>query len=167
MKRAVRLLTVLVLVLGAIGAAGCGDDDEETTAAEGSEETTTIEIDGETANDEGTEEVSGASVEFEEDDFYFEPTVLTGEPGQKVTLEITNEGDSEHNITIEDQGIDEDTEPGASTTVEAEIPESGLIGFYCSYHEAQNMRGALAVTGSEPTAGSGSETSESSSSGGY
>jgi plastocyanin len=147
--------TLVVIVSAALVLAGCGGDDED----EGSEEPATIEIDGETANDEGTEEVGGGPVALEEDDYYFGPTVLTGDPGQRVTLEITNEGDEEHNITIEEQGIDEDTEPGESTTVEAEIPESGLVAFYCSYHEAENMRGALAVTGSEPTAGSdGSET---------
>ena len=109
----------------------------------------------------------GDSIEFEEDDFYFEPTVLTGDAGQKVTLEISNEGDSEHNLTIEDQGIDEDTEPGESTSVDVEIPDSGLIEFFCSYHEAQGMRGALAVTGSEPTAAASTTSDSSSGSGGY
>jgi plastocyanin len=155
----------LALAITALLLAGCGDDDEEATET-GSEESATLEIDGEPANDEGTEAVTADPIELEEDDYYFEPTVLTGDPGQKVTLEITNEGDEEHNITIDDQGIDEDTEPGESTTVRAEIPDSGLVPFYCSYHEAQNMRGALAVTGSEPTASTESETTPSAG-GGY
>ncbi|HEX6116252.1 MAG TPA: cupredoxin domain-containing protein [Solirubrobacterales bacterium] len=151
----------------ALAAAGCGDDDDSTsTGAEGGEEAATIEIDGETANNEGTEEVTGASVELEEDDFYFSPTVLTGEPGQKVTLEIANEGDSEHNLTVEDQNIDEDTEPGGSASVDVEIPDSGLVPFYCSYHAAQDMRGALAVKGSEPTASTAAETTSTTPSGG-
>jgi plastocyanin len=152
-------IAIAALVLGA-----CGDDDEES--AGGSEEASTIEIDGQAANDHGTEAATGDTVELEGDDYYFEPTVITGDPGQKLTLEITNEGDEEHNITIDDQGIDEDTEPGESTTVDAEIPDAGLVPFYCSYHEAQNMRGALAVTGSEPTASTTTETTTSSG-GGY
>ncbi len=158
---------IVAMAAAAFAVAGCGGDDEETSSsAEGTEEAATIEIDGETANNEGTEEVTGDSIEFEEDDFYFEPTVLTGDAGQKVTLEITNEGDSEHNLTIEDQKIDEDTEPGETASVDVEIPESGLISFYCSYHTAQDMRGALAVTGSEPTGSTDTETTSSDSGGG-
>jgi plastocyanin len=160
MRRSALAIAVVALML-----VGCGDDDETTSA--GSEEAATLEIDGETANNEGTEAVTGESVELEEDDYYFEPTVLTGDPGQKVTFEITNEGDEEHNLSIDDQNIDEDTEPGESATVKAEIPDSGLVEFYCSYHESQNMRGALAVTGSEPTASTETETTTSSGGGGY
>ena len=162
------MLSVLLAVL-ALALAGCGDD-EDSASDEGSEEAATLEINGEPANDEGTAEATAEPIELEEDDFYFEPTVITGEPGQKVTLEVFNEGDEEHNLTIEDQDIDEDTAPGDTATVDAEIPDSGLIEFYCSYHTAQDMRGALAVTGSEPTAGSGETTNESSggpASGGY
>jgi plastocyanin len=152
-------LAAMAIAIAALVLAGCGDDDSDETTA--SEEAATIEIDGETANNEGTEALTGNTVELEEDDYYFEPTVLTGDAGQRVTLEITNEGDEEHNITITDQGIDEDTEPGESTTVRAEIPDSGLVPFFCSYHEAQDMRGALAVTGSEPTASTETETTPS------
>jgi plastocyanin len=157
MRHLALAIAVVALVL-----VGCGDDEE---TAGGSEEAATIDIDGEPANNEGTEAVTGGPVELEEDDYYFEPTVLTGDPGQKVTLEITNEGEEEHNLTIDDQGIDEDTEPGESTTVRAEIPDSGLVSFFCSYHTAENMRGALAVTGSEPTASAESETTTGSGAG--
>jgi plastocyanin len=158
-------LAAVAIAITALPLAGCGDDDSDETMGAG--EPATIEIDGEPANDEGTEAVTGDTVELEQDDFYFEPTVLTGDPGQRVTLEITNEGDEEHNLTVTDQGVDEDTEPGRSTTVEAEIPDSSVVPFYCSYHEAQNMRGALAVTGSEPTASSDSSDAGGSGYGGY
>jgi plastocyanin len=170
MDLSVRSRPALILGLIAVGGllllAGCGgdDDDEDTTSA--SEEASTVDIDGQTANYHETAAVSGGSVDLEEDDYYFEPTVLTGDAGQKVTLDITNEGDEEHNFSIDDQNIDEDTEPGESTTVKAEIPDSGVIPFYCSYHESQNMRGALAVSGSEPKPASDSDTTTSSG-GGY
>ena len=143
-----RRATWLAIALGAAALliVGCGDDDSDSAG-----EASTIEVDGETANYEGTEEVTGGSVEFEEDDFYFEPTVVSGEPGTKVTLDITNEGDTAHNLTIEDQDIDEDTEPGATASVDVEIPAEGVIQFFCAFHTEQDMRGALAVTGSEPT----------------
>jgi plastocyanin len=157
-------LAALAIAVAALAIAGCGDDSDETS---GTQDAATIEIDGETANNEGTEALTGGSVELEEDDFYFEPTIVTGDPGQRVTLEITNEGDEEHNITIDDQGIDEDTEPGKSTAVRAEIPDSGLLPFHCSYHEAQDMRGALAFAGSEPTASGSEEQSPGGGYGGY
>ena len=158
------LVLVIATTAAAFAVAGCGGDDESDSGeSESAEEASTIEVDGETANYEGTEEITGGSIEFEEDDFYFEPTVLTGEPGTKVTLDITNEGDEEHNLTIEDQGVDEDTEPGESASVDVEIPDDGVIEFVCEYHTSQDMRGALAVTGSEPTPASEQTTS----SGGY
>jgi len=164
MKRTFPLLALLLAAL-AFALAACGDDDSDSGESESDDEAATIEIDGETANYEGTEALTGASIEFEEDDFYFEPTVLTGDAGQKVTLEITNEGDSAHNLTIDDQNVDEDTEPGDTASVDVEIPESGVVQFYCAFHTAQDMRGALAVTGSEPTPAE--DTTTESSGGGY
>ena len=159
---------VIAMTAAAFAVAGCGDDDSDSGESESAEEASTIEVDGETANYEGTEEVTGGSIEFEEDDFYFEPTILTGEPGTKVTLDITNEGDSAHNLTIEDQNIDEDTEPGETASVDVEIPEEGVVQFFCAFHTAQDMRGALAVTGSEPTPTSTEdEEAPTSSGGGY
>jgi plastocyanin len=140
---------VLLLTALALAIAGCGGD-EENSGSGGADEAQTVEVDGETANYEGTEEVTGGSVEFEEDDFYFEPTVLTGQAGTKVTLEVFNEGDETHNLTIEDQKVDEDTEPGGEASVDVVIPDDGVAAFFCKFHTAQDMRGALAVTGSEP-----------------
>jgi plastocyanin len=157
------MLLLAGLAALALGLAGCGDDDSDS----GEEAAETIEVDGETANYEGTEEVASDSIELEEDDYYFEPTVLTGEPGQKVTLEITNEGDEEHNLTIADQKVDEDTGPGETASVDVEIPDEGVIQFLCEYHTAQDMRGALAVTGSEPAPTASEDSSSSESRGAY
>jgi plastocyanin len=144
------LLLLIALAALSLAISACGDDSDSDDG--GSDEAAeTVEVDGETANYEGTEAVTSDSIEFEEDDYYFEPTVLTGEAGQRVTLEITNEGDEEHNLTISDQDVDEDTAAGDTASVDVEIPDSGVIQFFCKYHTSQNMRGALAVTGSEPT----------------
>ena len=70
-----------------------------------------------------------------------------------------------NNLTIDDQNVDEDTEPGDTASVDVEIPESGVVQFYCAFHTAQDMRGALAVTGSEPTPAE--DTTTESSGGGY
>jgi plastocyanin len=118
--------------------ASCGGGDDESS------EGGTTTIGDVSANDHGTKDVSGESeVEVELDDDYFEPTVLEGTPGQKVTLELENEGGSEHNLTIDELQIDQDVEPGDKAEVEVTFPDSGTLTFFCKYHRGQGMAGAF------------------------
>jgi plastocyanin len=118
---------------GGGGYGGGGAESGSTTTAE---------------RDHGMKDVSGESeVEVEADDYYFEPTILEGKPGQKLTLEVENEGEAEHNLTIEKQGIDKDLPAGEKATVEVTFPASGTVAFYCKYHTSQNMAGALKASG--------------------
>ena len=114
-------------------------------AACGKGRTTTIG--GQKANDHGTKTVSGSSFELEADndgkDFYFNPTILKGNPGEKVTLEIKNEGSVKHNFTVESQEIDEDLNPDQTVNVTVTFPSSGVVGFHCEYHQKLGMVGAL------------------------
>lgn len=105
----------------------------------------TITIDGQEANDHGSEEVVGEStVEFELDDFYFGPTVLRGGAGQTLTLEAHNEGENPHTFTIEG-GVDEEVQPGDTAEIEVTFPDSGTLLFACTFHASQGMRGGLEV----------------------
>jgi plastocyanin len=134
---AAALLCVAVLV------AGCGGSKKSASGeSEGMKKT----LAGVSANDHGTKQVSGTT-EVELDDYYFDPTVLKGKPGQKVTLELKNEGKVEHNFSIDAQHIDKDIEPGKSATVSVTIPQSGQISFYCKYHKSRGMAGALQASG--------------------
>jgi plastocyanin len=127
-----RLAITLTMVL-ALGVA-CGGDEG------------TIQIDGQSANDHGDEEVSGeTAVEFELDDFYFEPTVLRGEAGQSLTLEAFNEGDEAHTFTSDDLGVDQELGPGEEASIDITFPDSGQVVFICRFHDAQGMRGAIEV----------------------
>ncbi len=139
MMAALLLLSALALV--AVAACGGDGNDEES---EGGKKM----IAGVEANDHGEKDVSGETgkVEIELDDDYFEPTVLKGTPGQKVTLELKNEGNSEHNISIADQNIDQDVEPADEAEVEVTFPQSGELSFVCKYHESSGMAGALVVS---------------------
>jgi plastocyanin len=129
-----------VLVL-ALVATACGKENE----TEGGRGTTTIA--GQKANDHGTKDVSGeSSVELEQDNFYFEPTVLRGSPGQKLTIELSNEGSALHNFSIPDQSIDEDVQSDAKGEVTVTFPDSGTLVFFCKYHQSQGMVGALEVS---------------------
>jgi plastocyanin len=131
-------LAIALGIVSMVLVASCGGNDEELS------EGGTTTIGDVAANDHGTKDVSGESkVEVELDDDYFEPTVLEGKPGERVTLELKNEGGSEHNLTIDELQIDQDVEPGDEAEVEVTFPDSGTLTFYCKYHRGQGMAGAF------------------------
>jgi len=116
-------------------------------------------IAGVNANDHGTKAVEDSGkTEVELDDFYFEPTVLEGKPGEKVTLELKNEGKVEHSFTLDAQNVDKELEPGDEGEVTVTIPKSGAISFFCKYHKSSGMAGALAVTGQSGGSGGMTDT---------
>ncbi len=146
MSIALRRLAVAAVL--ALVAAGCGADDP-TVNDPGAGSTATLQIGGEEANDHGTADVSGETrFAVELGDNYFEPTVLSGEGGQTVTLELTNEGAAPHTFTIDAADVDVELEPGASDEVRVTFPDDGAVVFHCHFHDAQGMRGALSVGGS-------------------
>jgi plastocyanin len=147
------IVAVVALVLIA---AGCGSSSSSSSGGGG---TTTEEsggggggqktIAGVNANDHGMKAVEDSGkTEVEMDDYYFEPTVLEGKPGEKVTLELKNEGSTTHTFTIDSQGVDQELGPSEEAEVDVTIPKSGMVSFYCKFHKSQGMAGALAVTGS-------------------
>jgi plastocyanin len=64
----------------------------------------------------------------------FKPKTVQGNAGQKVTLELKNEGTTEHNFTLSDQRIDQDVGAGKTASVTVTIPKSGTLTFYCKYY---------------------------------
>jgi plastocyanin len=106
----------------------------------------TITIGSDTANNHGSKDVSGASsTEVELDDFYFNPTVITGKPGQKITFELKNEGSALHNFSLVAQSLDKDVQPGQTEDVSVTLPKSGFLEFFCKYHRALGMVGEVKV----------------------
>lgn len=126
---------------------------------------------GQLANDHGRMSAVGKrDVNVELDDFYFSPTVLTGSPGQQLTLHLSNEGKAPHTFTLAGQHLDTVLQPGKDATVTVTFPTAGTTVFVCRFHEANNMRGALQVSGSSSSAAPGqgtSPTSSGSGGGGY
>jgi plastocyanin len=150
-------------------AAGCGSSSSSSGGGTTTEESGggggQRAIAGVKANDHGTKGVEdNGKTEVELDDFYFEPTVLEGKPGQKVTLELKNEGGTEHSFTIDSEKIDKELGPGEEAEVDVTIPKSGVVSFYCKFHKSSGMAGALAVTGQ--SGGSGGMTTDTDTSGG-
>jgi plastocyanin len=147
---------------GSSGSKSTGGTTTESSSSGGGQKT----IAGVNANDHGTKSVSGKT-EVELDDFYFKPTVLQGKPGEKVTLELKNEGKVEHTFTIDSQNIDQDLQPGDTAEVTVSIPKSGVVSFYCKFHKSSGMAGALAVAGSGGMTGGGTGGTTTSSYDGY
>jgi plastocyanin len=142
-------LLAMVVALGLVAAA-CGGGDEATGDGNGSPTPTeteteggTITINGDTANNKGTKEVTGDETELELDDFYFEPTIIKAAPGTDFKLELFNESNNLHNLSLDDQNIDQDVAAGETVDVMLTIPDSGQLEFYCKYHKAQGMVGAV------------------------
>jgi len=164
----------VVIIAGALlllAAAGCGSSSSSSSGStresrsSGGQRT----IAGVNANDHGTKTVS-KETELELDDYYFKPTVIQGKAGQKVTLELKNEGKVEHSFTIDSQGIDKTLSPCEDAKVTVTIPASRSVSFYCKFHKSSGMAGALAVEGqgaggSMP--GSGGATTNNTTTGSY
>ena len=116
------------------------------------------------ANDHGTEDVSGmGSVHITADSYYFEPSVLHGSAGQKLTLIITNESATGHNFTVKAQNVNSDIDANKQVTVHVTMPASGVVSFYCEYHRDLGMAGGLLTSGSK--SGSPASTKPSTESG--
>jgi plastocyanin len=145
------ILTVLgASLLLVLAVAACGGDSYGGGGSKSSDdEGTTTTIAGMEAESHGTKDVSDETgkVEVEMYDSYFEPTVLQGKPGQKVTLELKNEGKLTHNFKLADQNVDQDVEPADEAEVEVTIPQSGTIAFECKFHESSGMVGGLEASG--------------------
>jgi plastocyanin len=168
MKRGVVIVAGCLLLLAA---AGCGSSSSSSSGGTTTEESGgggQRAIAGVHANDHGTKAVEdNGKTEVELDDFYFEPTVLEGKPGQKVTLELKNEGDTEHTFTIDSENVDQELGPGEEAEVDVTIPKSGVVSFYCKFHKSDGMAGALAVTGQAGGSGGMTTTDTSTGGGGY
>jgi plastocyanin len=155
--RRIRGVVVIAAALSLFAAAGCGG---YGGGSKDSEEGGTTTIAGMQTESHGTKDVSDETgkVEIELYDNYFEPTVLKGKPGQKVELELKNEGENPHTLTISDQSVDKEIQPGDEGEVEVTFPQSGQLEFVCKFHESKGMIGALQAGSSD-----GSSSSDSSS----
>jgi plastocyanin len=105
-----------------------------------------VQIDGK-VNVKGTKDISGkkfSSVEIEADDYYFGPTFVKVQPGEKVRITLKNEGDSAHTFTSDGLSIDRQVAPGKSTHFTLTVPSDGTaFEFHCNFHGDMGMKGAF------------------------
>jgi uncharacterized cupredoxin-like copper-binding protein len=127
-KRSAVLLVVLAL-------AGCGGNDDG-----GAEESTTT-----------APAATGATQTVSLVDYALEPkTIRIDKPGT-YTFEATNNGQTEHALEIEGNGVEEETEtlaPGAKGTITVEL-KMGEYEMYCPIdsHRDRGMDGSIDVAG--------------------
>lgn len=84
----------------------------------------------------------GGSATLTAAEFAWDPSTLTAPAGG--SIELVNEDEAEHNLTIEDAGIDEDVAGGESVTVDLADVEAGSYDFVCELHP-DTMTGTLEV----------------------
>ncbi len=102
-------------------------------------------------SDHGTAVVTDRfKVDVEADSYYFAPTFLRGKPGQKLMLEIENDSGTLHNISIAELNLDKNIPPKSKVTVEVTFPQAGALHFFCKFHTAIGMNGALLVGDATP-----------------
>lgn len=134
------MLGAALVLLLALPACGGGYGKSKKTD-EGAKTT----IGGVATESHGTKDVSGETgkVEIEMYDNFFEPTVLKGTPGQKVKLELKNEGKAAHTLTLSEQSVDQEVQPADEAEVDVTFPQSGELTFVCKFHKGSGMVGAL------------------------
>jgi plastocyanin len=130
-KRNMLLVASLVATIAA--ATACSSSSSSSASSGASGQVTTGDASG-----QSTFDVSA-------NNFFFSPNQISGTAGQKVTFHITNDGDTTHNFSIDDQSISENIDAGQSTDVQVTFPSSGTVQFYCAIHKSLGMTGELTV----------------------
>jgi len=113
----------------ALLATACGGDDGGSPAASG--------------DDGGGGAGGGTSVTVTAADFSFDPESVTAAAGD--TIELSNEGESPHNLQAEEAGLDEDVDPGKTVSIDLADVEPGTYDFVCKFHP-DDMKGTLEIT---------------------
>ncbi len=120
-------------------------------AASPSEKSKSVTLGGVAYADHGTKDVRNRSkLELEADDYYFSPTFVRGQPGQKLTLVVENEASTLHNISIPALGIDHDIPPKGKVALDVTFPASGMLAISCKFHGSLGMNGQLLTGDATP-----------------
>lgn len=138
-----RKLQILALI-GALALAIAACSDNPTTPSGGG--TTSPTPTGSPLNNMGTTDVTGmSSFSIELDDRYFKPTFFKATPGQKLNIELENEGTLPHNFTIDALSeADYTVQPGTKMEIDLALPSgTSDVAFYCKFHVTNGMRGAF------------------------
>jgi plastocyanin len=121
-RGAARLASLLLVAgLAAAGLAACSDSEPAGDVAKGpaSGEATRLTINGNK----------------------FEPSTLRVNAGEEITIEVSNDDDTAHDLAVESLDLNTGTiEAGEVSTATLTVPEDGLE-FVCTFHS--DMRGRI------------------------
>jgi hypothetical protein len=53
---------------------------------------------------------------------------------------VTSQSSTLHNISIPEQAVDQDIEPGSTVEVSVTMPSAGVVPFFCKFHAALGQR---------------------------
>lgn len=122
----------LALVLSACGGGGGGDNQQNA--------------------DSGTSPQTASGdvrqIEIDSGEFYFRPNETTVRRGETVEFVVKNSGSLEHNIRIDEFGVDRDYNPRETVRVRFTPNRTGTFKIWCDIpgHEAAGMVATLVVT---------------------
>jgi plastocyanin len=109
--------------------------------------------------EDGGEEASGQIVEVSATEFAFDPSTINLDEAGTYTFRLTNDGQFEHALEIDGQGIEEETDViGGGETAEVTVDlTEGEYEIYCPVgnHREMGMEGSLVVGGGT---GAGTDT---------
>ena len=142
LRRKTGAVATLALVLGLAGVVA-------VATPAGAKGSAPVKLDGK-VNNKGTGTIKNGKVEVEQDNYYFNKTFLKGSSGQ-VTVELHNEGNTEHSFTIDDQNIDKVVQPGKKAKVTVTLAAGEPVTFYCKFHRSLGMQGAFFTAGATTT----------------
>ena len=82
---------------------------------------------------------------------------VDAEPGSTITVALENEGSATHTFTVDGTDVDQKLDPGDKATVTLTVPESGALTFFCKFHKASGMQGAILAGGTSGAPASGGD----------
>ena len=146
------LILALTLVATALTLAACGDAEEEGAGPSSSS---------------AVEPPQTVEAEIEVGDFYFKPAIIEAAFGDKIAVDLVNEGVADHTFTISEFFVDQELTDGKDGDVTFTPNEPGEFTFFCRKHPDQ-MQGALRIARpGETPANDASPTPELNGGGGY
>jgi plastocyanin len=99
----------------------------------------------------GTDNAAVSSLELSETEFALDPSSLTADTAGRTTIRVVNDGELEHALELEGNGVEEETDtiaPGESAELTVDLA-AGTYTIYCPIgnHRAQGMAGKIVVAG--------------------
>jgi plastocyanin len=150
----VQRLWILVFVVFALAVAGCGGGEKKQQGAPS----------------------SGKTIQIKETDFKLAPAKVTIASTGSVTFEATNDGQVDHALEIEGNGVEEESgtiSPGSSGKVTVDLSKAGTYEMYCPIddHRGMGMEATVVVGGAAGGGGGNddmtTDETKTKSSGGY